>query len=78
MRKSPRDYAKLFESICQSFHLKQLKIDKCVYVKIVTIKGISRISMLKGAQWYVAKYDRCPLTGAVSANQELYINKILH
>jgi len=28
--------------------------------------------------WYLSvKYDRCPLTGAVSANQELYINKIL-
>jgi hypothetical protein len=28
--------------------------------------------------WYLSvKYDRCPVTGAVSANQELYINKIL-
>ena len=28
--------------------------------------------------WYLSvKYDRCPLTGAVSANQELYIDKLL-
>jgi len=25
----------------------------------------------------IVKYDYCPLTGAVSVNQELYINKIL-
>jgi len=28
--------------------------------------------------WYLSvKYDRCTITGAVSANQELYIDKIL-
>ena len=148
MRDSPRGYAKLFESICQSFHLTQLKTDECVYVKIVnnqrdhqelepnshSTADLSQLHKMKPdvpihnriysdcaypisiliicsyvddnlfftnstilahafethcntrlkmtsegpVNWYLSvKYDRCPNTGAVSANQELYINKIL-
>jgi hypothetical protein len=147
MRDSPRGYAKLFESICKSFNLTQLKTDECVYIKIVNNQKdqedmhahplhthLSRLHEMKPdvssnnriysdcaypisilivcsyvddnlfftnsnilakefeahcntrlkmtsegpVNWYLSvKYDRCPLTGAVSANQELYINKIL-
>jgi len=149
MRDSHRGYAKLFESICQSFHLTQLKTDDCVYVKIVNNQRDhqgpaqpvpphpsdlshlyemepdvpvhnriypdcaypisilivcsyvddnlfftnstllahefethcnTRLQMTSEGpvNWYFSvKYDRCSITGAVSANQELHINKIL-